>query len=167
VQLAVLASSLTFIVLLLVYGGENSDSKEYRLITSMQGKFIISTFGLYLCIYLIVLTLLTSQMKKTYPRFYMRERGRIFLATISIIISISARMVFNFTWFLQSVQDALHHSILNNTWLYPTYQFMNMLCASFLPISSTIYSLMYMVTHKKNTMEREVTIDSPEQNNNV
>ena len=48
---------------------------------------------------------------------------------------------------------SLEYSDLNGTWLYPLYSFTIDIVASLLPISCTIYSLTYMVMHRRNMME--------------
>lgn len=53
-----------------------------------------------------------------------------------------------------TVIEAFEYSFANNTWLYPIYYAVSDLFASLFPIGSTIYSLMYMVTHTRNMMER-------------
>ncbi|TNV79101.1 hypothetical protein FGO68_gene7936 [Halteria grandinella] len=107
-------------------------------------------------------------MKRTYPKFYQRERDRILLATLSIIVSITARIGFNIAGGFDSVQNALGESFLNNTWFYPMYELILELLSSIFPIASTIYSLMYMVMHKKNILEREISgINATPQQNQI
>jgi hypothetical protein len=54
---------------------------------------------------------------------------------------------------MPSVDEALSNSYLNNTWLYPLFNFSFDITTSIWPIASAIYSLMYMITHQKNIIE--------------
>ncbi|TNV79342.1 hypothetical protein FGO68_gene937 [Halteria grandinella] len=86
----------------------------------------------------------------------MRERKRILTATVGIILSILVRISLNILNQQDSIIEALDQSILDSTWLYPLYQFFFQLVASIFPITSITYSLLYMVTHRRNMIEVEI-----------
>lgn len=50
----------------------------------------------------------------------------------------------------------LDESFVNNTWLNPLYDFFLDIFSSIFPISSSIYSLLYMLTHRRKIMESEL-----------
>jgi hypothetical protein len=126
--------------------------EHIKVIKDAQVYFIITIFSLFLIGYAFMLVILRKQMKKAYPNFYEREKDKIYLATISIVVCIAARVGFNIATLSISVQDALGESMLNNTWFWPVYSFTLDLFTSVLPLTSTVYSLMYMFSHKKNIM---------------
>ncbi|TNV78760.1 hypothetical protein FGO68_gene14159 [Halteria grandinella] len=163
----IVITSVTLMGMLIAIGDQRGEV-EYEKIDHFQSYFIAASFGLFLLCYLSTLLILTRQMKRTYPKFYQRERDRILLATLSIIVSITARIGFNIAGGFDSVQNALGESFLNNTWFYPMYELILELLSSIFPIASTIYSLMYMVMHKKNILERETSgINATPQQNQI
>jgi hypothetical protein len=129
------------------------DLQEWDLVHNLSTYLVIGMFGVFLILYIVVAVLVTRSLKKFYPKFYLRERTRILSATLSMIFSIVARIVFNFVQDLKSVDEALSISELNNTWLYPLFNFSFDITTSIWPIASAIYSLMYMITHQKNIIE--------------
>jgi hypothetical protein len=75
---------------------------------------------------------------------------------LSIVVSITTRIGFNIANNIDAVDNDLDYSFEHNTWFYPLYELFLDLFASICPIASTIYSLMYMVTHKKNIISLEL-----------
>ena len=56
-------------------------------------------FAIFLVVYTSVLFFLSSRLKKYFPKFYEKERLKIFLATGIIILAIVSRITVN-TWYL-------------------------------------------------------------------
>lgn len=122
--------------------------------------FIYSTFALFLIIYIVVLTLLIKRLKQHFPTFYLKERTQIYVASISVIVSIIARIGINVLYSFDSVIDALDESYAADTWLFPLSQLFVILFASLFPIGSVTYSLIYALTHKKRMMKKSTRVNS-------
>lgn len=116
--------------------------------------FIYSTFTLFLIVYVAVLIMLVKRLKRHFPSFYLKERKQILIASVSVIISLVARIGINILYSFDSVNDALDDSYTEDTWLFPISQLIVILLASLFPIASVIYSLMYALTHKKRMMKK-------------
>jgi hypothetical protein len=122
VQSVIVVVSLTFIVIIIATSPTSSKDPEIEVNGDwMQAQyyFIISTFGLLLLVYVTVLTLLVARLKKYYPQFFKRERKQIYFASISVIVSIIARMTINIVYSIDSVNEALEESFREDTWLFP------------------------------------------------
>ena len=101
-------------------------------------------FAIFLVVYISVLLFLSRRLKKYFPKFFEKERLKIFLATGIIIISIVSRITVN-TWLLYHSQD-IDDSLNNGDWLYPGYQLITSLFATFFPLAATVGSLLYALS---------------------
>lgn len=54
------------------------------------------------------------------------------------------------------MEEALDESEINNTWLDPIYEMCINLFGSVMPITATLLSMLYLLTHQRNIMEREI-----------
>ena len=105
-------------------------------------------------IYTAVLILLIRRLKRYFPSFYKKESTKIYIASISVIVSIVFRIGINVMYSIDSLNSALDISYADDTWLFPITQLITMLFASLFPIASVIYSLMYAISHKKRMIKR-------------
>ncbi len=108
-------------------------------------------------VYTIVLYLLLVRLRKFFPGFYVKERAKILIASVSVIVSIIARMTINIIYSIDSIDEQLNESYALDTWAFPISQFVTLFLASIFPIACIIYSLMYAITHKKRMIEKRVT----------
>jgi hypothetical protein len=92
----------------------------------------------------LVLGFLIQSLKKTYPKFYQRERNRILRASVMIIMAILGRIVFNILIQIESISSAMNESTRDNTWLFPSYELSTRLLGTIFPLASMLYSLKYM-----------------------
>ena len=65
---------------------------------------IIAMFGLFLVVYTTILFVLSRRLKKYFPKFYEKERLKIFVANGIIILAIITRVSVNL-WYLNHLQD--------------------------------------------------------------
>jgi hypothetical protein len=79
----------------------------------------IGWFSLFLVVYLAVFFILTRRLKQYFPKFYEKERMKIFVANGCIILAIIMRILLNI-WYLNNMQE-VNDSYNNNTWLFPMY----------------------------------------------
>jgi hypothetical protein len=126
----------------------------YSEIEQIEFYFIVVSFGLFFVAYSLILYVLTSRLKKFFPSFFLKERSKIYLASISILFSISARIFFVCIYEIDSLNEKFDDSFKNNTWLWPIMQFLTLIFASLVPVASIIYSLMYAITHKKRMIKK-------------
>ena len=94
------------------------------------------------------------RLKRYFPSFYKKESTKIYIASISVIVSIVFRIGINVMYSIDSLNSALDISYADDTWLFPITQLITMLFASLFPIASVIYSLMYAISHKKRMIKR-------------
>lgn len=102
---------------------------------------IIAMFGLFLVVYISVLFVLSRRLKTYFPKFYEKERLKIFVANGIIILAIVSRVTVNL-WYLNHLQD-IEDSAEDGSWLYPGYQLITSLFATFFPLAATVVSLLY------------------------
>jgi hypothetical protein len=133
---------------------ETGEEEPFATIELAEFYFIVSSFGLFLIAYIVVLTLLTSRLKRFFPSFYEKEKSKIYLASLSIIVSITARIFFVILYEIDSLAKTFDDSYRENTLLWPIVQFLTAIFTSLVPIGSIIYSLMYAITHKKRMIQR-------------
>jgi len=74
----------------------NTSDENITMIFKIRSYFFIAMFSCFFFFYIFVLRLLTKTLFRNYPKFYLRERRQIFIATGTILFSIAARMIFNF-----------------------------------------------------------------------
>jgi hypothetical protein len=102
---------------------------------------IIAMFGLFFVVYTSVLFVLSRRLKKYFPKFYEKESLKIFVANGIIILAIVSRVSVNL-WYLNHLQD-IEDSSADGSWLYPAYQLITSLFATFFPLAATVVSLLY------------------------
>lgn len=112
VQSLIVATSLTFSIAIIATSPdtEKDDSSTNDAWQNAQFLFISSTFGIFLMVYTLVLILLISRLKRYFPHFYKKEKRQIFLASVSVMVSILARMAINIVYSIDSVDKALNLS---------------------------------------------------------
>lgn len=134
---------------ILIIGIISSDggSKENQTWIKALRIYTITTFSLFLVFYIGVLYLLTSRLHKYFPKFYLKERDKIFLTNGVIILSLIARIIMNI--FIFFFMQAINESSAEGTWLFPAYQLCSSILSSLLPIGAIIVSTMYAINHKK------------------
>ena len=99
VQSTVVTIALCFMIGLLATSAGTELNNEF---ISSQKIFTVVTFSTFLVVYVLILFLLTSRLKKYFPRFYSRESPKIFLSKGIIIGSILSRIGANvFIFFYQ------------------------------------------------------------------
>lgn len=123
------------------------ESKELVHIKRASRYSIIAMFTIFLFVYLSVLFILSRRLKKYFPKFFEKERLKIIFATGMIIISIVSRITVNI-WYLNHLQD-IEDSFNNGTWLYPIYQLITSVLATFFPLGATVGSLLYALSQKR------------------
>jgi hypothetical protein len=111
VQAFVILSSLVFIIGI----GATSERIDDTPPANLKWKnadylFIYSTFTLFLIVYIVVLTLLIKRLKQHFPAFYQKEKTQIYIASVSVIVSLVARIGINILYSFDAVNDALQDS---------------------------------------------------------
>ena len=142
VQSVMICISLIFIIGIL--GSEGDANTTW---TKSLRAFTVTIFSIFLIAYIIVMTILLTRLQKYFPKFYLKERGKIYTTCGIIILSIVSRVSSNVFLFL--FQDSVNESYAQGTWLYPGYQLFSCLFASLFPLAAIIISLLYAVNHKK------------------
>lgn len=104
-------------------------------------------FAVFLIIYLSVLFILTRRLQMYFPKFFEKERLKIIVSNGIISIAIISRVTVNI-WYLNHLQD-IEDSFNDGTWLYPIYQLITSLFATFFPLAATVVSLLYAVSQKR------------------
>lgn len=155
-QSLIVIVSLIFVTAIIVTSPANHKEPSELNDQLQDGQFIFisSSFGAFLVIYSIVLYLLLTRLKRYFPGFYTKEKKQILFASVSVIVSIIARMGINIVYSNDEVNEALNISFRDDTWLFPVSQFVSLFMASIFPIASIIYSLMYAITHKKRLIKK-------------
>lgn len=155
VQAFVILSSLVFIVGIIVTSERIDEIPPANLKwRNADYLFIYSTFTLFLIVYIVVLTLLIKRLKLHFPAFYLKEKKQIYIASLSVIVSLVARIAINVLYSFDAVNEALDNSFEADGWLFPMSQLFVILFASLFPIASVMYSLRYALTHKKRMMKK-------------
>jgi hypothetical protein len=107
VQVTIMAFQTAIIAKVLEVGftkGDDSlDVKYWRKFQQISNSLI---FLLFLIAYLIILSLLTTRLKKQYPKFYQKERKSIFITNSIIILSILLRITINIIYSIHDVYIA-------------------------------------------------------------
>eukprot|EP00347_Sterkiella_histriomuscorum_P009766 403339976 len=122
--------------------------------------FITVLFALILLAYVIVHVLLIRRLKKFYPNFYQREKRKIMISLLSIITSLTCRIVIN-AIMMFDFNDLLNESFENGTWLFPIHQFIICTFGFVTPIGSITYSLMYGLSHRERMQKKQYNQLSP------
>lgn len=120
------------------YGGNTSKEDTINTIHSVSNSTI---FSIFLVIYIIILRLLTTRLKKEYPKFYFKERKIIIVANSMIIISIIFRIILNICYAIDSFNDSINKSIEKKTWFFPIVQLISVLIINLMPIAAILYQL--------------------------
>jgi hypothetical protein len=121
-------------------------------------------FSLFLCVYLAVLYTLISRLKRYFPKFYLKERGKLIMTNGVIIMSILSRISMNL--FLYLFQEEINESYGSGTWLYPVYQILSSFLSSLFPLAAIIASLIYAINHKKRMVHISERTTLVKQNRN-
>lgn len=111
--------------------------------------FLKAAFGVFFFIYCTIFPLLLFSLKRTFPELYLKDRLRIFIASISIIFSIAARVIFIWAWRTETLHKILIESYEQDTWLYPLASFTFEFCAVICPLGSMIFSMIYLMDKEK------------------
>lgn len=69
------------------------DAASWALLGDVRGYYQMGMFGSFLLVYIATLVILTRSLRARYPKFYQRERLRIWVPTVSIMCSIVARVL--------------------------------------------------------------------------
>ena len=114
---------LTFIGFIISMSATVSNDPEkaqpFDDIERSEFYFIVISFALFLVSYLVIFFMLTSRLRKYFPSFYKNERTKIYMASLSIIISIATRIVFVILYEIDSLAKDFDESYQANTWLWP------------------------------------------------
>jgi hypothetical protein len=92
VQCGVLALFISLDIGVLAIDGEEKSS-VYLLKTLKY--LVIGLFSVFLVVYILVLYKLTSRLRRYFPKFYLKEKRKIFTSNGVIIVSIIARISTN------------------------------------------------------------------------
>ena len=122
----------------------NPFSEELARIKNASRYSIITMFTIFLFVYVSVLFILSKRLKKYFPKFFEKEKIKIFFANGMIIIAIISRITVNL-WYLNHLVD-ISDSFNNGTWLYPMYQLITSVLATFFPLGATVASLLYALS---------------------
>ena len=122
----------------------NPFSEELARIKNASRYSIITMFTIFLFVYVSVLFILSKRLKKYFPKFFEKEKIKIFFANGMIIIAIISRITVNL-WYLNHLVD-IDDSFYNGTWLYPMYQLITSVLATFFPLGATVASLLYALS---------------------
>ena len=96
-------------------------------------------------IYTLVLIKLRRTLLTNYPQFFEREKTRIYISTLSIIISIVGRIIFIILQQFDSLRKALSDSVRDDTWNAPLFSLAVDFFTVLIPCASALYSLLYMI----------------------
>ena len=113
---------------------------------------IIALFTLFLVLYICVLIVLVLRLKKYFPKYFMKEKGKIIISTGGISVAIITRISTNI-WYSYCKED-FNVSYNTNTWLFPIYQMINAITVS-TPLGTTLISMIYAYRQKKKLMNLE------------
>lgn len=136
---------LTVIIAAGIVGIEGGTDTNLLFIEASR-IYLITTFSVFLVVYIIVLYLLTTRLKRYFPKFYLKERNKIFTSNGVIILSIVSRISMNIFVFFN--QHELDLSYNEGTWFFPLYQLFSCFFSSLFPLAAIIVSLMYAINHK-------------------
>lgn len=96
-------------------GGSDSNTMWVKTLK----YYTISLFTLFLVIYIIILYMLTTRLKRYFPKFYLKESTKIYTSNGIIIFSIVSRISVNvYSTIYQSEMDISYGA---GTWFYPLY----------------------------------------------
>ena len=141
VQIIIIGAFLFFFFSISLFNPISDSIKNVKLASRY---FIITMFAIFLVVYTFVLVFLSRRLKKYFPKFYEKEHLKIFLTTGIIILAIVSRITVN-TWLINHLQD-IEDSLNNGDWLYPGYQLITCLFATFFPLAATVVSLLYALS---------------------
>jgi len=102
----------------------------------------------FLLCYLVVLKLLTSRLRHSFPNFYTSQRPTILATNFLLIGSISARILIALMVTSDAFLEKLNKSLHGGTWLYPGFQLVTAVITTLVPLATIIYSLMN-ATHQR------------------
>jgi hypothetical protein len=97
-------------------------SEFYERIEDGRRTYVVVAFGVFLGVYVIALMFLVLNLKQGYPKFYLRERTRIFITSSFIILSLMSRVILNVILQQDWIRQRLIESAYDNTWFYPVVQ---------------------------------------------
>jgi len=113
----------------------------------LHDLYIQSLLSLF---YVGVLFTLTQRLHRFFPRFFGKERNKIFLVKGVIIAAIISRIGMNA---LSSIyQQEMNDSYASGDWFYPTYLLCSSILASLMPLTAIILSLLYAMGQKRRIM---------------
>ena len=71
-------------------------SSIYLTFSKIQRYMISGSYLVFLLFYIVVLRLLLTKLKLYYPKFYEKERPKLLISNICIIVSIVSRIVITY-----------------------------------------------------------------------
>jgi hypothetical protein len=94
---------------------------------------------------------LISTMKEHFPGFYVKIKRQLWTATILLTITAWIRAVLDILRWSDSsgLDQAIYESMVDNTWLAPTYDSMLFLFSDLLPIFAQLMSLIFGLMRKR------------------
>ena len=139
--------SLLLVVILMTSTNTVVDSPYFQWL-SVQNYFISISYLEFLVVYIIVLKLLTSRLKHFFPSFYRSQRKTILVTNFLMIGSISARIIISLVLTRKDYLKLLSDSLHNGTWFYPINQLFVAIIATFVPLTTIIFTLMHATNQK-------------------
>ena len=110
--------TICMIMIIGILSSEGGSSTNQEWFKALRG-FTVTVFSIFLIVYVFVLYILTSRLKRYFPKFYLKERPKILTSNGVIIISIVTRISVNI--FIYLFQEEMDISYGSGTWFYPIF----------------------------------------------
>jgi hypothetical protein len=94
---------------------------------------------------------LIRTMREHFPSFYLKTKKQIWAATIILSVTCWVRAILDIIRWVDSsgLDKAIDDSVLNNTWLAPTYDSGLFLLSDLIPIFAQLLSLIFGLMRKR------------------